>query len=255
MNKIDSQIARLLRAQGLMDQFQHQSVLDHLGQRGGRFHLAVLELGYVTEARMAAIVSRVTGFPKVSLTKMKPDLEALQRLSGKFCVDHCVYPCAIRDSGKTLWLAMADPTDVAICNAARAESGLEIRPLVGSPSEIRRHVRARYTDQAQEENPFVVGAIDLSLSEEEEAEQEFKITDLAGKTTVKHTKEIQAQSAPLPRAPTQAANRSSRSSERLQRLDKLIEYQLKAERIIRSVVRLMVEKGLFSAEEFRKRLK
>ncbi|HUU03878.1 MAG TPA: hypothetical protein VM425_20755 [Myxococcota bacterium] len=249
MNKIDSQIARLLRAKGLLDQFQHQSVLDHLGRRGGRFHSAVLELGYVSEARMAAILSKVTGFSSVSLAKMKPDLDALQRLSGEFCSSRCVYPCAVRDAGKTLWLAMADPTDIDVCNAARAESGLEIRPLVGNPSDIKKHVQARYADQIKEESPFVVGAIDLSLSDDEEAEQEFKITDLAGKTTVKHTKDIKPQFAPV------AADQASNSPEQLQRLDKLLEYQHKAERIIRSVVRLMVDKGLFSADEFRKRLK
>jgi len=247
MNKTDIMVAKLLRNQGLMDQFQHQSVLDYLGQRGGRFHLAVIALGLVPEEKVAEAVSQVSGMPRISLAKLNVDLEALQRLSGEFCARYAVYPCAIRDNGKTLWLAMADPTDVNTRNAARAESGLEIRPLVELPSEIEKHVHLRYADQKGEESPFVVGAIDLSLSPEEEAAEEFKITDLAGKTTVKHTRDVaKAAGPPAPAGDKVAGSR---------RIDKLIAYQEKAERIMKSVVRLMIDKGLFSADEFRDRLK
>jgi len=260
MNQTDSKIARLLRKQGVLEQFEYQSALDYTSDRKRKFHLALLDLGLVSEEKVVAAVSQVTGLPKVSLKKMKVDLDALQALSGEFCAVNEVYPCAVRDQGKTLWLAMADPTDIKVRNAARAQSGMEIRSLVGRLSEIKKHIQDRYTDQQDQGEQFVVGAIDLSLSEEEE--EEFKITDMSGSTAVKHRRDIDPPVRPMPHATTSHQKLDSKSTPTDQvspkldkRVDQLIEYQIKAEKIFRSVVRLLVDKGLFTAGEFRDRMK
>jgi len=261
MNQTDSKIAKLLRKQGVLEPFEYQSALDYASDRKRKFHMALLDLGLVSEEKVVTAVSQVTGMPKVALEKMKVDLDALQALSGEFCAVNEVYPCAVRDQGKTLWLAMADPTDIKVRNAARAQSGMEIRPLVGRPSEISRHIQDRYIDQQNQDEEYVVGAIDLSLSEEEEQEEEFKITDMSGSTAVKHTGDIQSAAKPMPHATTSQKNLGSKpqateavSPKLHKRVDRLIEYQIKAERIFRGFVRLLVDKGLISADEFRDRM-
>jgi hypothetical protein len=89
----------------------------------------------------------------------------------------------------------------------------------------------------------VVGTIDLSLTDEEAAAGEFKVTDLAGKTRVKHSAEIKnPASAP-------AAGLLS------DRLDKLIEGQDKFEKIMKGVIELCVEKGFFNPAEIQDRMK
>ncbi|RME27567.1 MAG: hypothetical protein D6806_04450, partial [Deltaproteobacteria bacterium] len=183
MKRTDTQIAMLLRQEGLLDQFQYRSVLDHLAEHGGRLHLAVLDLGLVPEERLMQIVSQVVGFPLRQLSKIPIDHLATTRLTADFCNRHCVFPCGLREGGTVLWLAMADPSDVSVINDARRQSRLEILPFLARPSEIRQQIRQAYGDQLGE-SAYLPDGLDLSLDPGEA--EEFKITDISGKTMIKH---------------------------------------------------------------------
>ena len=244
MNKTDTLVAQKLRAEGLLDQFQHKSVLDYLAENGGRLHMAVLALGFVPEEKLVQVVSQACGFPVASLSKMRIDVEARPRLSASFCEKHCVFPCSIRDQGSTLWLAMADPTDIGVINSARKQSRLKIRPLLARPSEIRDHIRTAYRNEVEPESPYVAGAIDLSL-EPGEDEGEFKITDLAGKTMVRHTGEVTSGAPPA----RQTAGDPPGGEQALRaRLHKLLVNQRKTDRLIAGLARLLADKGMINLE-------
>jgi hypothetical protein len=239
----ESRIAKMLLDRGLLDQFQYQSVRDHQSQYGGKFHILAVELGMVPEEKMTRIVAQVTGCQQVSLTKMPPDPQALSKLPGTFCLERNVYPCALRDNATTLWLAMADPTDTKSRTEAQVLSGLKIRQLAGQPSEIKQALERDYGSKESEAIPFVSGTLDLS-EQEEKYEEEFKVTDLSGSTAVKHISQI-----------GQPEDDMSRLAEAGQRLDRLLSYQNKMERILEKVLELFMEKGLIDAEEMRTRMK
>jgi len=262
MEPTESKIASLLLSRGLIDQFQYSSARDHQGQAGGKFHLVVVELGYVHEEQMAKILAGITGFQSVKLSQMQPTGEALDLLPGLFCEERIVYPCAVRDGGTTLWLAMADPTDVKTRSEAEVKSGLRVRPLVGMPSEIREAVRRDYGGGDPDQQPSVVGAIDLSLQDDELEDGEFKVTDMSGKTAVRHVGDIRIEGSSREPGASGPATRSGDgeqepgvSPDHVTRLERLLQNQRKGERIIRGLYQLCIEKGFFSAEEFQERIK
>jgi hypothetical protein len=267
MKGMDSQVAQLLLNTKLIDQFQYQAAVERQARTGGPFHLLVIELGMVAEDRAMNSLAQVSNIPLVALEKMKVDPRAVACLPGALCKQHKVFPCALRDGGKTLWLAMADPLDESALQAARQRFGAgAIRPLTGLPSEIGAYIQAYYGAElgAQASSPFGGAAIDLSMTPEEE-EEEFKITDMSGHTLVKHRGELaaEAQAAPptaIPaRAPATPAGPGPASpgpvltiDERLERLER---NQEKAARIIRVLMELLLEKGFFSQDEYRARVR
>lgn len=274
MSTVDSQIARMLVDSGLLDQFQYQSVQDHQDRSGGRFHLLVVELGLVPEEQVTAAVARATGLAQVALGKMAVDPRAIAKLDGAFCAQHGVFPCALRDAGQTLWLAMADPVDGTIQQEARRKCGVTIRPLVGLPSEIKAHVQRYYGDELDDADPFGTGSIDLSLSDaevEQEADEEFKVTDMSGRTLVRHAGDVREEGAAAAKLANQlgagppSASRGTDSALAIeaqapaltieQRLERIAANQQKAATIIKALVKLCLDKGFFSGEEFSQRRK
>jgi MSHA biogenesis protein MshE len=252
MDASETKIAKFLLDTGLLDNFQYQSAKDHLSQYGGKFHLVVLELGLVPEERMVTVISKVIGLPKISLETQRTDPQALKKLPADFCLERLVYPSAVIEGGTALRLAMADPTDVTTRSQAQVRSGLKIRPVVAGVSEVREAIQRDYALDEKKE-AFVVGTIDLSLSDEEAASGEFKVTDLAGKTRVKHSApKGTAKSAA--EVKTEAPPGDSQPSLTV-RLDKLIEGQDRFEKIMKGVIELCVEKGFFNPAEIQDRMK
>jgi hypothetical protein len=242
MDASETKIAKFLLDTGLLDNFQYQSAKDHLSQYGGKFHLVVMELGLVSEERMVTVISKVIGLPKVTLETKRSDPNALKKLPADFCQERLVYPSAVIEGGTALRLAMADPTDVTTRSQAQVRSGLKIRPVVAGVSEVREAIKRDYALDEKKE-AFVVGTIDLSLTDEEAAAGEFKVTDLAGKTRVKHSGDVKADAVPQPAGSLSV------------RLDKLIEGQNKFEKIMKGVIELCVEKGFFNPAEIQDRMK
>jgi hypothetical protein len=250
MDASETKIAKFLLDTGLLDNFQYQSAKDHLSQYGGKFHLVVMELGLVSEERMVTVISKVIGLPKVTLETKRSDPNALKKLPADFCQERLVYPSAVIEGGTALRLAMADPTDVTTRSQAQVRSGLKIRPVVAGVSEVREAIKRDYALDEKKE-AFVVGTIDLSLTDEEAAAGEFKVTDLAGKTRVKH-------SAPMGTAKNAADVKTGApqpAGSLSVRLDKLIEGQVRFEKIMKGVIELCVEKGFFNPAEIQDRMK
>jgi hypothetical protein len=253
MKPVESQLAQLLLNSKVLDPFQFRSIKDRLADKGGAFHLMALELGLAAEEVVMTSLSKVSGIPLVQIEKMKVDPRAVACLPGEFCKQHDVFPAALRDAGKTLWLAMADPLDADILKAARQQFGVgAIRPLIGLPSEIRAYIQAYYGAELEPQAGLPIGeeTLDLSLGSEEEEQAEFKITDMSGKTLVKHAQQLQANT-PEPIPPRRPAAGPT-LDERLRRLEL---NQQKAARIIQALSELLLEKGFFSGEDFHQRTK
>lgn len=261
MATADSKIAKYLLDNHLLDQFQYQAVQDHQDKADTRFHLAIIDLGFVPEDRVVAVLSKVAGIPRVALDKLQVDPKAIAALDGEFCTRNRVFPCALRDGGQTLWLAMADPLTGTIAQEARRLTGLQLRVLVAGPSEIAEYIQRYYGEELGEANPFASGGIDLSLSDEEADDEDvFKVTDMSGHTLVKHTGEVRREGAAAaklasqmqPEAPHAAAtpgvdltvDTQGPAVTIEQRLARIASNQEKAARIIKALVKNLHRQGI-----------
>ena len=77
-------------------------------------------------------------------------------MDGPFCQKKRIVPCALKDDGKTLYIAVADPTDHDLFRTVRDRTGRAIRPMVGLPSEIEEYIERYYHEHEAE----ILGEID-----------------------------------------------------------------------------------------------
>ncbi|MBW2699988.1 MAG: hypothetical protein JRF33_04130 [Deltaproteobacteria bacterium] len=270
MNRIDNMVAKLLFTAKVLGRDQLEVIKDHVAQYGGSFHKHALGLGLVSEEPLVSALASALNLSMVALSKMQIDPRTAAKLPGEFCLQNVVFPCAVRDKGQTLWLAMGDPTDGEVRKQARQLSGMSlVRPLVGRPSEILAYVREHYdVQEMQEADPFGGGGVDLSLSEEEE-EEEFKIVSaMGGNTLVKHVGGVRVDvsagpvgqqipspvAAPAPAAPAPPPPVIVDPA-LVATFDRIRGNQQKATTIITQLTRLLMDKGLFSADELNQMMK
>jgi hypothetical protein len=93
---------------------------------GGRLGTSLHELGFVTEERLTDALARAKGVPAADLGAL--EREALAAVPKKLAQRFKVFPCRLR--GRTLFLAMVDPSDHAAVAEVGYSQGLIVRPLV-----------------------------------------------------------------------------------------------------------------------------
>src|SRR5688572_4793764 len=133
-------IGDMLVAAGLITNNQLSEALH--AQRSSRLPLGkqLVALGYVGELRLVQVLSNQLSVPWVSIERVEFPGELLSVLSAELVDRYTVLPIYVRHvrgRGDTLYVAMDDPTDdVALAVIAQA-TGLKVRAMIASPSELR----------------------------------------------------------------------------------------------------------------------
>jgi len=133
-------LGRILRDRGVITDRQLQEAIQHQVLYGGRLGTSLLELGFVTEERLADALARAKGVPAADLRAVEP--EALAVVSRKVAQRFKVFPCRLR--GRTLFLAMVDPDDHAAVAQIGYSKGLIVRPLVVPEFRMVQLLRDHY---------------------------------------------------------------------------------------------------------------
>src|SRR5688572_29653009 len=127
----------LVRA-GVIDELQHRSAAAHQAQWGGSLTHALVELGLAAEEDIVAALADAMKLPRVSLDRITADALLLSKTTVHFCEQRHVFPAALKDQGKTLVLAMADPTDLSVIDEAMGLARCRIQPVLAGELEIER---------------------------------------------------------------------------------------------------------------------
>ncbi len=103
--------------------------------------------GLIDEAQLTQILSHQLSVPWVSLHHIEFSRQLLNLVPAGTADLHGLVPIYVRHvrgQGQTLYLAMEDPLDEDGLSACRGHSGLPVRPMIASPSEIRRAIHVYY---------------------------------------------------------------------------------------------------------------
>jgi MshEN domain len=133
-------LGRILRDRGVITDKQLQEAIQHQVLYGGRLGTSLLELGFITEERLADALARAKGVPAADLRTVEP--EALAVVPKKLAQRFKVFPCRLR--GQTLFLAMVDPDDHAAVAHIGYSKGLIVRPLVVPEFRMVQLLRDHY---------------------------------------------------------------------------------------------------------------
>ncbi|MFW5879007.1 MAG: hypothetical protein ACOCVR_04230, partial [Myxococcota bacterium] len=178
-------LGTLLVQHGAIDQSQLDSARSHQRSFGGKIEEILVEQRMVSEPKLADAISQVTSTRRIVLDEIEPEGAARAKLPLSAAEQEVAFPIALRDEGRTLWVAVTDPTDIQIMDRLATRAGCRVRLCVAGGREIRRAIAYHYKGEVQE-------SIDMP-SAPEEPEEGFKITDMSGKTVMTSLDDLRKQ--------------------------------------------------------------
>ena len=121
-------LARILRDRGIVTERQLQEAIQHQVLYGGRLGTNLHELGFITEERLQEALSRAHGVPGVMVDARDIPPDPASLLPKALASRHKVFP--YKQSGKTLFLLMVDPTDHEAVAKVGYSLGYIVKPMV-----------------------------------------------------------------------------------------------------------------------------
>jgi hypothetical protein len=265
-------VGDILVKAGVIDPLQLRSALAQHDAWGGRLAHVVVEMGLADEETVVECLARALGVQRVRVGNIQKDPQALSRVDVAFADAHAVFPIQLRDNGKVLLLAMADPSDLDTLDEVNRRTRARVTPYIAGEHEIRAAISRHYRgvqapDAPRRSTTRSVPAAKNPLGEDEE--EEFKLVDMSGNTVMKPLSELApglAQEALQAAAGTStsdllddilgAQDATARLSEAdLQRLETVRVNQEKSGKIVRAVIELLLEKGAISRATLQEKLK
>ncbi len=274
-----NRIGEILVKARVLDEMQLRSALAQHDQWGGRLSRIISDMGIAAEETLTQAIAEGMGMQRVQLGTAK-DAGAMSKMDVTFAEQKGVFPVALRDNGKTLVLAMADPSDLATIDQVAARSRTRVVPMVAGDREIENAILRHYRNLEPSLTPMSRTSPNKRTSTVTD-EDEFKIVDIAGKTVMKAITDIApnmarenaarqqaAASAPMPARPSISSSASDLldeilnaspaevfSAEEMQRLQAVQVNQEKSSKILRALLELLFEKGQIQQRELAARMR
>jgi type IV pilus assembly protein PilB len=157
------QLDELLRARGVITDAQLEEARQQAVQRGRSVGRVLIELGYVTEAGLVAILSEQLGLEFVDLTETNIDASAVAMVPEVTARRHSCIPVRIEDG--RLVVAMADPANVIAIDDIRALTGKEIRTVVATKADVVAAINRSYRMDRTAETLVEEAAADVRAEE------------------------------------------------------------------------------------------
>jgi hypothetical protein len=155
-------IGELLLEGGNLDTMQLESALAHQRQWGGRIGRAIVYLGFLDEEAVLSAVGHQLGVAHVDLRDKEVAREVLALLPEKVIRARRALPLArLREHRRgPLVVALADPADLMLLDELSFASGLEIRPVLASETDLDDAI-ARHLGDGWRAGRGTTRAIDL----------------------------------------------------------------------------------------------
>lgn len=186
-----NRIGEILVKAKVIDDLQLRSALAHLDQWGGRVTLAVLDLNFAEEDPSTDAIAAALNIKRAQLGNIQKDREAMQRVEVAFAEKHAVFPIALKDGGKTLHVAMADPTNVTVMDELSRKAKARVIPYIAGEIEISHAIMRHYKNvEPPPKDTRRGGRRAAEVAGTDDGGDDFKITDMTGKTVMKRLSDI-----------------------------------------------------------------
>jgi len=136
------QLDQLLLARRLLTDEQLEEARDTALQRGRSLGRVLIELGYVSEAALVAILAEQLGLEFIDLSETPLDASAVGLVPQTTARRHSCIPVRIED--EKLILAMADPANVVAVDDIRALTKRDVRTVVATKVDVQGAISRYY---------------------------------------------------------------------------------------------------------------
>lgn len=142
---MSKQLEIVLRHSGLLTPEQVRRGVDLARRRGSTLVDIIISDFGIGEDALADAFAKYLRLPRVSLASAVSDPDALKRVPDKTVRKHTCLPLSIE--GKTMVVAMADPTDYVALQDVEFAAGLTVRPVVATRTEVLDGIEERYAPE------------------------------------------------------------------------------------------------------------
>lgn len=184
---MEERLGAYLVKNSLLSEEQLRQAIQEKRETGQRLVSVLVRLGFIPENKLLAQLSNLYHMEVTDLDYIIPSESVLSLIPAEKVYHYEVIP--IDRKGKTLTVAMVDPTDISAIEDLRFITGMEINPVLASETGIREAISRYYkmdtsiAEVKAESGPKELGIEDLELLEtgmEEEVEEAKLRADAEG---------------------------------------------------------------------------
>jgi type IV pilus assembly protein PilB len=128
-------IGDLLVREGLITKEQLDKALQEQKQNGTRVGYNLVKLGFIPETELTKMLARQYKMPAVDLSKFTVDPKIAKLIPGEMALKNLVLP--LKRDGRTLTVAMADPTNMGVIEDMKFITRYDIFPVIAGEFTIR----------------------------------------------------------------------------------------------------------------------
>ena len=243
-------IGDLLVKAGVITDLQLRAALAEQQQWGGKLGDILVRMEFLTEEVLVRALSKQTGITRADLTG-PGDRAALALVPPDVAEEFGLVPMLLKDEGRTVVVAMSDPLNLGVTDHLRSLTGAKkIEAQLAGASAIRTAISRWYRGE--------------ELFGEEGEHSAMKVVNNSGQSVVTQDPRQAPKNAPPPQsapsapppAPKQAqtGNGAARHSA-VEVLQGVEDTQRRSVAALKAMVELLIEKGVFSRDEYLARVK
>ncbi len=139
---VNKHIGELLIERGAISQQHLEKALEHQRQYPALLGEILLELKFVSQEDIAKAITSQYGFPFLPLSDFEIEKEAIAVVPRNICERFCLIP--IDRIGKSLTLAMANPTNIQAIEDVELITGCAVQSFVSTPGDIKEAIKKYY---------------------------------------------------------------------------------------------------------------
>jgi type IV pilus assembly protein PilB len=161
----------LLVREGLITREQLSQALQEQRNSGMRLGYTLVKLGLVEETEITKMLARQYRMPAVDLARFEVDPRIVKLIPSEVAVKHTVLP--LKREGRTLTVAMSDPTNMTVVDDLKFITRYDIFPVIAGEYTLRTAIEKHY-EQTDAQLQTILKDIedeDLEVIEEQEDDE------------------------------------------------------------------------------------
>jgi len=172
-------IGDLLVREGLITEEQLRRALSEQRSNGSRLGYTLVSMGFVSETDLTRVLARKYRVKAVDLSRIdQVDKRVVNLVKPEIAVRHLVLP--LRRVGRTLTVAMANPTNLDAIDELRFSTGYDIEPVVAGEYSLKKAVEKHYeiVEDGLQDLLKEFDEEDIEVVDGSESEDELSVTAL-----------------------------------------------------------------------------
>jgi type IV pilus assembly protein PilB len=187
-------IGELLLKEKRITSDQLQQALNHQKAHGGKLGHNLVNMGFVRDEEITALLSRQYGVPSINLTQFEIDSAVTKLIPAETAHKYQVIP--LSRAGATLTIAMTDPTNVFAMDDIKFMTGYNVEPVVASETAVVDAITRYYPPSSAKNGSGQAptnGSSTLEMASRGLEELQASLDDDSGVEVLEELEEISAE--------------------------------------------------------------